>query len=244
MLIDWFTVVAQIINFLVLVALMKHFLYGRLVDAIDARERRIAASLADADRKNREAEQRVEHARQEEEKEEREREQMIAAARQEADRQRQDMLQKARDSVRALETKWHEDLEREKAAFLEEIRARAANEILAISRRALQDLACADLQQCAIDSFFKKLDSTGPAAFEKDVVLLSPTELSAETRHRMEETLRPHMVNGAHLTFETAPQMSWGIELRSNGRRIGWNPESYISSLEENLRQALEHRSQ
>ena len=31
MLIDWFTVVAQIVNFLVLVALLKHFLYGRLV---------------------------------------------------------------------------------------------------------------------------------------------------------------------------------------------------------------------
>ncbi len=31
MLIDWFTVVAQIINFLVLVALLKHFLWGRLV---------------------------------------------------------------------------------------------------------------------------------------------------------------------------------------------------------------------
>ena len=30
-LIDWFTVVAQIVNFLVLVALMKRFLYGPLV---------------------------------------------------------------------------------------------------------------------------------------------------------------------------------------------------------------------
>ena len=28
MLIDWFTVVAQIVNFLVLVALLKHFLWG------------------------------------------------------------------------------------------------------------------------------------------------------------------------------------------------------------------------
>ena len=51
MLIDWFTVVAQIVNFLVLVALLKHFLYGRLVEAIDAREKRIAARLAEADEK-------------------------------------------------------------------------------------------------------------------------------------------------------------------------------------------------
>ena len=47
MLIDWFTVVAQIVNFLVLVALMKHFLYGRLLRAIDEREAGIAARLAE-----------------------------------------------------------------------------------------------------------------------------------------------------------------------------------------------------
>ena len=31
MLIDWFTVIAQILNFLVLVVLLKHFLYGPIL---------------------------------------------------------------------------------------------------------------------------------------------------------------------------------------------------------------------
>jgi large-conductance mechanosensitive channel len=39
-LIDWFTVVAQVINFLILVWLLKHFLYQPILDAIDAREKR------------------------------------------------------------------------------------------------------------------------------------------------------------------------------------------------------------
>jgi F-type H+-transporting ATPase subunit b len=46
--IDWFTVGAQILNFLVLIWLMKHFLYQPILSAIDAREQRIAAALADA----------------------------------------------------------------------------------------------------------------------------------------------------------------------------------------------------
>jgi hypothetical protein len=49
MLIDWFTVGAQIVNFLILVWLLKRFLYKPILDAIDAREKRIAAELADAD---------------------------------------------------------------------------------------------------------------------------------------------------------------------------------------------------
>ena len=40
--IDWFTVAAQIVNFLILVALLKYFLYGRIVDAMDRREQSIA----------------------------------------------------------------------------------------------------------------------------------------------------------------------------------------------------------
>ena len=49
MLIDWFTVVAQIVNFLVLVLLMKYFLYGRLIRTIDERQKRIVARFAEAE---------------------------------------------------------------------------------------------------------------------------------------------------------------------------------------------------
>ena len=49
MLIDWFTVAAQALNFLILLWLMKRFLYAPILHAIDAREQRIAAELKDAD---------------------------------------------------------------------------------------------------------------------------------------------------------------------------------------------------
>src|SRR5665647_469211 len=55
MLIDWFTVGAQALNFVVLVWLLKHFLYKPVLDAIDAREKQIAAQLADAEAKKAEA---------------------------------------------------------------------------------------------------------------------------------------------------------------------------------------------
>src|ERR1700722_5299506 len=51
MLIDWFTVGAHVLNFLVLMWLLKRFLYQPILRAIDTREKRIAAELADADAK-------------------------------------------------------------------------------------------------------------------------------------------------------------------------------------------------
>ena len=49
MLIDWFTVCAQAINFLILVWLLKRYLYKPVLAAIDARERKVAARIVDAE---------------------------------------------------------------------------------------------------------------------------------------------------------------------------------------------------
>ena len=47
--INWFTVIAQILNFLILVWLLKRFLYKPILNAIDEREKKIASQLKDAD---------------------------------------------------------------------------------------------------------------------------------------------------------------------------------------------------
>jgi F-type H+-transporting ATPase subunit b len=174
---------------------------------------------------------------------EREREQMLANARQEADRQRDQMLQKARDEVRTLEAKWREDLEREKVALFDEIRRRAATEILSITQRALADLACSSVEQCAMQAFLAKLQTLDPRSLGDDVVLLSASEIPDATQHQIEDSLHHRFGDRVHLHVEHAPNLAWGLELRSNGFRIGWNSESYMESLQENLRKALEHRT-
>ncbi|MEZ4640979.1 MAG: hypothetical protein R2856_39490 [Caldilineaceae bacterium] len=65
MLIDWFTVIAQIINFVVLLLLLRRFLYGPIIRAMDEREHHIAEELAAAECKQQQAEQEARHYRQE-----------------------------------------------------------------------------------------------------------------------------------------------------------------------------------
>ena len=55
MLINPFTVLAQLVNFLILVWLLKRFLYKPILHAIDEREKGIAAQLAQAEGKVAEA---------------------------------------------------------------------------------------------------------------------------------------------------------------------------------------------
>ena len=53
--IDWFVFAAQIVNFLILFWLLKKFLYGRILGAIDAREAKIAATFSEAEKAREEA---------------------------------------------------------------------------------------------------------------------------------------------------------------------------------------------
>ena len=243
MLIDWFTVCAQIVNFVILVALMKRFLYGPLIKAIDAREARIAAQLAEADGKSKQAQIAKEKVQREISELENRCTRMVAEARGEADRKRNEMVATARDSVRALEQRWREDLRLEQSTFFNEVRRAATDEILGITRHVLADLAGMEMERSAVEAFLKKLDgetlkklSGGP------ITVVSATQLPAELQCKIEETVARCAGNPVPLRFEQAPEMAWGIELRGDGQRIGWTPDVYLDALEQKLRTELDQR--
>jgi F-type H+-transporting ATPase subunit b len=244
MLIDWFTVVAQILNFAVLVWLLKRFLYGPLVAAIDTREKSMEDRLAAAARKEQEAAAQIEKSAKDAEEIEHEKAGVLAAARAEADRQRGDILAQARVNVKTLEEKWRDELEREKGAFFDEMRRRAANEILTVTRAALRDLACPDVQRCATQAFVARLQALDPAALRafaaSGLTVVSREELPEEQRGSVCHVLEERLGQKSAVTFEQAPAMAWGIELRGNGQRIGWTPDAYVDSLEERLRVELD----
>lgn len=238
---NWFTVVAQIVNFLVLVALLKHFLWGRLVRAIDQREARIAGELAKADEKCKAAEQQIEHVHVLAREQEHKRDELMSQAQKQADEQRISMVQKARESVRRLEEEWREDLERERATFFKELRKRAAGEILTISRQALEDLASSDLQDSAVRVFLEKLRSADAATLRKlaDGEVRSAMALPIETEREILNILAERLRVPSHLQFTRDLAMPWGIELRGDGLKLGWSPESYLNAIEENLKADL-----
>ena len=94
--IDWFTFTAQVINFLVLVGLLRHFLYGPVVRAMQAREQKVTQRLTDAETAKAEAnQQRVELEKQSQLLQE-QRDDLSTKAKTEADSERQRLIAEAR----------------------------------------------------------------------------------------------------------------------------------------------------
>ena len=244
MLIDWFTVVAQIVNFLILVFLMKRYLWGPLVRGIDAREQRVAAALADAEKRSLDAAERVKTLEAEKAGLAQQASSMLEKARQSADARRMELIAEARANIEAVEKKWLDTLQRERAIFLDELRRSGATEILSITRSALHDLAGADLQTSAMQVFLKKLNAMDAPVLmpmrTSGVTVVTPAELPLATQAQVADAIANRLGEGVALRFETRPDMAWGMEMRGGGLRLGWTSDTYLDSLEQRLNAVIE----
>jgi len=249
MLVDWFTVGAQALNFVVLVWLMKRFLYGPILQAIDAREERIAARLADADARQAEAlEERTVLAKRSEELD-RERAGLLARAKEEAEAERARLVGEARKAADALGAKRQEAMKADALALGQALRRRVQREVFGIARKALEDLATTSLEERLCDVFTRRLREMDPA--ERDalgaamkeasepVLVESAFALPDEQRTAILGALGETFGTEVRARFETAPDLVSGIALTTNGRKLSWSISGYLGSLEEGVSELL-----
>lgn len=242
MLIDWFTVGAQAVNFLILVWLMKHFLHQPILRAIDAREERIAAELADAAAQQAEARQERETFEQKNTEFDSKRAELLKQATDEARSEQQRLLQQARKAADILGSKRRETLEHEAALLGDSLLRRTHQEVFAIARKTLSDLAGTGLEDRMAEVFAQRLRAmTDPAkgilgtalkAGTAPALVRSAFTLPADQRSSIQTAVNEAFSADIHLRFETAPDLISGIELSANGQKTAWNIAGYLASME------------
>jgi F-type H+-transporting ATPase subunit b len=249
-LIDWFTVMAQIVNFLILVALLKHFLYDRIIRAMDKREQSIQSRLEEAENKKKEADHEAESYRRKNDELKEKRDQMLSEAGEEADRKLKELTREAREEVDRARLRWQESIEKEKGAFLQDLKQLAAREVYALSRRAFKDLADADLEERLIDVFVYKLkelkkEDKGRVRKairegENKAVVRSGFEISTAGRQKITKVVREEIADGTEISYEIEPQVIMGVELKARGEKVTWTIRDYLTELEERAKSAIE----
>ncbi len=157
MLIDWFTVGAQAVNFLILVWLMKRFLYKPILNAIDAREKKVAAELADADAKRAEALKERDQFQQKNDEFDRQRLELMNKAQYDAKAEREKLLEEARQAAEQLRIKSKERFAIDAENLKQSISHRTQQEVFAIARKTLSDLASASLEEQVTATFIRRI---------------------------------------------------------------------------------------
>ena len=67
-------------------------------------------------------------------------------------------------------------------------------------------------------------------------------DLPAKERATIQNALNETFAADVHVRFETAPDLVCGIELSTNGLKVGWNIGGYLTSLEDSVGELLKER--
>lgn len=243
--IDWFTFTAQIVNFLILIWLLKKFLYGPVLEAIDEREKKISGRFLEAGQKEEAAaREREEFARKNEEFDGR-RAALLAAAEDEARAKRQRMLDEARAESDGLRARLDENLAKERRDLERRIVSGIRAEVFSTARMALRDLSGADLEERMCDVFTSRLRSLGAEEKERvacalrspsaEILVRSAFELPANRRAAIERAIEGAIGESRRPAYRTEPELVCGIDISVGGYRFVWSVSDYIESLEKSV---------
>jgi len=252
MLIDWFTVSAQAINFLILVWLLKRFLYRPVLAAIDAREKKIAAQLQSATQREAQAQTERDDYQRRSEALERNREGILRSANAEAAAERQALLEAARKESQALRARLLEVVGKEREELGRRLVTQTQAEVIALTRKTLTDLADVSVEDRMVAVFIENLRhlpkepqapaepsmAPGPeriegadAGFVRTGVVRSAFDLSLPQRAAIKTAVNESLGASIAIRFESTPDLVCGIDLSVGGVKLAWSVADYLDSI-------------
>ncbi|AWV89264.1 F0F1 ATP synthase subunit B [Bradymonas sediminis] len=253
MVVDWFTVVAQMLNFLVLVWLLKRFLYLPILNAIDAREHKIATELADAAAKQSLADAQHEKFQQKSAQLDAERDALLRQAHVEAAEERQRLVDQGRRAAERIRAEREEALRSEFQSLQNIITGQSRDAVFATTRKVLKELAGVSLEARIVELFGERLRGLDPASVDnlratagddaQPMLIQSAFELGDAQKDALRATLSQVFGAPAAVEFKTVDGLIAGIELMLDGFKVAWSISEYLVEMEKNISEILgEHK--
>lgn len=241
MLIDWTTVIFQIINFLILIALLKRFLYGPVIRAMDEREKTIAARLAEAARLEQEATEHASRLADAQRNFADKREQLHQEVKIEIARWKEESIERLQADIDAQQKNWQKNLEDGQGAFLKKLKITISRQVFDISKKALAELADKRLEGRLIEVFLEKIhrETETQDKMHEHFTIVSGFPLGMEERATLENSLKEIFPKQMELSFREEKELGFGIRLLAGDRKWEWNLNRYMHDIEDQIIQTM-----
>lgn len=247
--IDWFTVIAQIINFFILVWLLKRFLYKPILNAIEKRENKIKSKLEEAETKKVEAKREQEEFKQKNDAFDEMKNTLMDKMIEETQTEGEKLLIEVRNVASALELKLKKAAKEKQKNISREISQKTQQEVFAISRKVLANLASASLEEQMVAVFINRLNELNEtevkqfiASFSSNsnlILIKSAFELPNKQKFEITKVLDKIFKVNVKYEFNVNPEAISGIELTTKGYKLAWSISEYINALEKSISETI-----
>ncbi|MGR9013518.1 MAG: F0F1 ATP synthase subunit B family protein [Gammaproteobacteria bacterium] len=248
MAIDWFTVGAQMINFLILIWLLKKFLYRPIINAMASREQGLVDRLQFVETQMNDAEQLKKQYESSLQQLQRDKDNILAEAKQQAETDRNRQLQSLNDELQQEKKRFEQEMYQQQQKLGAVMNKVIAEKTLQLSGKILSDLAGQSLEQQIVEHFLQNLSDLPDdeqamlhTALSQDdaVTIISRFPLNEALRSKIRSRL-DQSAPVREMVFELNEQLMAGITLEAGGRSWEWNIDRYLAELEVELLKPLE----
>lgn len=240
--IDWFTVIAQLVNFAILVVALKFLLYDRVIGAMEKRRSALVERETTARDREREAAQELARLRGQQRDLDEQRDEVLEDARRRGDHLLRQLLDQARSDVDRQEQEWRESLRNNQDRLLVDLQRLTGQKAVTISRRLLADMADRSLEEAVISGLARRIDelpeedrraiATTVAENDAPIVVRSAFELSTAGREQVTAVVTALAGDRDRpITWEQDHDLIGGVVVLVGDRSVGWSVAHYLDEV-------------
>lgn len=239
---ELFTIIAQLINFTILILILNKFLYKPILSALEKRRNDVKKKIEETERKLAESEQIKEEYLKNLKKLEEENVDLKKKAVQEVKKFKEAEIQKVRDDITARKNKFDEYLGLEEKSLIENFNENFGGLFIKYSNMILNNLANSSLEMEIVNKFLEKIKLLSLQKIE-EINLLKPdliyittnNELTLEQKTIIKQALTDKKIQFSDIKFIVDLNVILGIEMKIKSFVLSWNIKELSNNFLSNI---------
>jgi F-type H+-transporting ATPase subunit b len=247
--IKWFEIIAQIVNFFILLFILQKLFYKPVMKSMQERQQRISDLQNEADGKMNEADHLIKTYQQKLAEWEANKEIKMAAASSEAQEKKEALILIYREEAEQKRVDYFNEVTEEEERFLHELRTVLGQSAVTIAAEILSTIAKEDLDGKIFTAFMEKIQALDREMLQQEIkstedkiILISATPLIKAQRNQLETALREKLDNFGAISYVVDENLIQGFELNLRSLTVHTNMNHYLEEAEANIQKILKKK--
>lgn len=245
--ISWFEIVAQIINFFIILFILQKLLYKPVMKAMEQRQERIQKAQVEADAKMKDATELMDTYDKKIEGIQKEKQEILEEARTQAREKKEHLFAGYQKEAETKRHAYLKEIEDEKENFTRHLRKNLGESAVKIAARILNVISSKELEEEVFNTFvsdLKNLKQNIPdfedLKKEEKVQIHSFKALSQKEKKAIEDALKQQLQNVKEIDYETDSGLVLGYALYLQGYTVHTNIKNYLDDIEKEIIKSLD----
>ncbi|MGM0396715.1 MAG: F0F1 ATP synthase subunit delta [Bacillota bacterium] len=248
--IEWFEILAQVVNFFILLLILRKIFYKPVNQVMANRQEKIDQLIAESEEKMADAKSLMDEYESKLSKLESEEEAAIREAKKKAEEIKDDLLEEYKTEAERRRKEYLKEIEDDKNKLSRDIQTTLGQNSVKIARHILSYITDEELEEEYFDSFISKIDDLHNVAsdfeisFEEEKFeLISAEEISKEKKKTLESALKEKFKNFKEIRYSVDEDLVMGYELRLESYVLNSSLRKYLEQTEINILKTIEAKN-